>query len=97
MVLMYMYFFFQAEDGIRDIGVTGVQTCALPISEVGQVPAAAFRNRRQTLYQFRGASRAARGTPRRGVQGRGGSCRPPGGRERGVEGKGGDFGGGPIL
>src|SRR3712207_8536084 len=24
------YFFFQAEDGIRDIGVTGVQTCALP-------------------------------------------------------------------
>src|SRR3712207_8114788 len=27
-----LYFFFQAEDGIRDIGVTGVQTCALPIS-----------------------------------------------------------------
>src|SRR3712207_8267876 len=27
-------FFFQAEDGIRDIGVTGVQTCALPISAV---------------------------------------------------------------
>src|SRR3712207_2491602 len=27
----YMFFFFQAEDGIRDIGVTGVQTCALPI------------------------------------------------------------------
>src|SRR3712207_7154316 len=26
-----MVFFFQAEDGIRDIGVTGVQTCALPI------------------------------------------------------------------
>src|SRR3712207_7939973 len=25
------WFFFQAEDGIRDIGVTGVQTCALPI------------------------------------------------------------------
>src|SRR5258707_2601889 len=25
------FFFFQAEDGIRDIGVTGVQTCALPI------------------------------------------------------------------
>src|SRR5258707_12787734 len=25
--------FFQAEDGIRDIGVTGVQTCALPIGE----------------------------------------------------------------
>src|SRR3712207_756186 len=27
--------FFQAEDGIRDIGVTGVQTCALPISDAG--------------------------------------------------------------
>src|SRR6202162_3011592 len=26
-----MFFFFQAEDGIRDIVVTGVQTCALPI------------------------------------------------------------------
>src|SRR5947209_4190485 len=29
---MCSFFFFQAEDGIRDIGVTGVQTCALPIS-----------------------------------------------------------------
>src|SRR3712207_9006255 len=27
----HVFFFFQAEDGIRDIGVTGVQTCALPI------------------------------------------------------------------
>ena len=26
-----LIFFFQAEDGIRGIGVTGVQTCALPI------------------------------------------------------------------
>src|SRR3712207_7194235 len=32
-----MFFFFQAEDGIRDIGVTGVQTCALPISREGCV------------------------------------------------------------
>src|SRR3712207_6850781 len=30
---LWLFFFFQAEDGIRDIGVTGVQTCALPISE----------------------------------------------------------------
>src|SRR3712207_9325996 len=29
--LFLFFFFFQAEDGIRDIGVTGVQTCALPI------------------------------------------------------------------
>src|SRR5256886_8965793 len=28
-------FFFQAEDGIRDLTVTGVQTCALPISCIG--------------------------------------------------------------
>src|SRR5256885_11736594 len=31
-----LFFFFQAEDGIRDYKVTGVQTCALPIS----IPAA---------------------------------------------------------
>src|SRR6266511_3225947 len=30
--LEYFFFFFQAEDGIRDFHVTGVQTCALPIS-----------------------------------------------------------------
>ena len=29
--MIVFFFFFQAEDGIRDIGVTGVQTCALPI------------------------------------------------------------------
>src|SRR5699024_11450316 len=29
--LSLLYFFFQAEDGIRDRNVTGVQTCALPI------------------------------------------------------------------
>src|SRR2546422_11338450 len=28
------FFFFQAEDGIRDVAVTGVQTCALPISRI---------------------------------------------------------------
>src|SRR5208282_957844 len=32
MVLICFFFFFQAEDGIRDATVTGVQTCALPIS-----------------------------------------------------------------
>src|SRR5690606_40308774 len=33
-VLLYL-FFFQAEDGIRDFHVTGVQTCALPIYFLG--------------------------------------------------------------
>src|SRR5437588_4181704 len=45
----YFFFFFQAEDGIRDHCVTGVQTCALPISRrlryLGARPAAA-RSRR---------------------------------------------------
>src|SRR2546430_6640514 len=30
--VLLFFFFFQAEDGIRDLTVTGVQTCALPIS-----------------------------------------------------------------
>src|SRR2546429_5408979 len=31
MCFSHFFFFFQAEDGIRDVAVTGVQTCALPI------------------------------------------------------------------
>src|SRR5258708_19592735 len=38
---LFGFFFFQAEDGIRDDLVTGVQTCALPISGL---PAAPFWN-----------------------------------------------------
>src|SRR5215510_15694007 len=34
--MIVLFFFFQAEDGIRDGHVTGVQTCALPISAAGQ-------------------------------------------------------------
>src|SRR3989441_9406433 len=33
--MFFFFFFFQAEDGIRDKLVTGVQTCALPISTTG--------------------------------------------------------------
>src|SRR5690625_6469615 len=33
--MLLFVFFFQAEDGIRDGHVTGVQTCALPISRLG--------------------------------------------------------------
>src|SRR5438067_2924221 len=32
LLVFFFFFFFQAEDGIRDRNVTGVQTCALPIS-----------------------------------------------------------------
>src|SRR5436309_7541750 len=37
--LNFFVFFFQAEDGIRDFHVTGVQTCALPISKRRAAPA----------------------------------------------------------
>src|SRR5437588_7114343 len=43
-----LFFFFQAEDGIRDHCVTGVQTCALPISilPISQLPWLIFAYRR---------------------------------------------------
>src|SRR3989449_4869316 len=44
------FFFFQAEDGIRDVAVTGVQTCALPICPGGAQPA------RSSRYTARSAS-----------------------------------------
>src|SRR3989454_9308292 len=37
---VFFFFFFQAEDGIRDYKVTGVQTCALPISQLRAAAAA---------------------------------------------------------
>src|SRR2546425_9506660 len=37
MDFFYFFFFFQAEDGIRDKLVTGVQTCALPISLINGI------------------------------------------------------------
>src|SRR5215510_15957175 len=38
--VVVVFFFFQAEDGIRDGHVTGVQTCALPISRPCFIPSA---------------------------------------------------------
>src|SRR6266496_5172801 len=40
---MFFFFFFQAEDGIRDLYVTGVQTCALPISRESRAALAGGR------------------------------------------------------
>src|SRR5205809_7483647 len=74
------FFFFQAEDGIRDVAVTGVQTCALPICclapRAGQTrcgagspsPAAAPAGLRRT------PARRPRGSGRSGQIGRA-SCR----------------------
>src|SRR5688572_32058367 len=45
----FFFFFFQAEDGIRDLTVTGVQTCALPISSNG-IQFSCFRNSPMPLF-----------------------------------------------
>src|SRR5688500_20270869 len=50
-----VYFFFQAEDGIRDYKVTGVQTCALPISHYVVAALSVDRGQRRAC----GASREA--------------------------------------
>src|SRR5256885_4763567 len=58
MYYLVFFFFFQAEDGIRDYKVTGVQTCALPISQ----------RLSRTAYGYGGSSDVARhGNNRRRV------------------------------
>src|SRR5207249_6288761 len=69
------FFFFQAEDGIRDRNVTGVQTCALPIWRGGRPPTQ--RHRRQVL----GLKAVVPGPAARG--GRHGGCGGPAGRRAG--------------
>src|SRR5207249_8582914 len=70
----FFFFFFQAEDGIRDRNVTGVQTCALPISvDVsdsihGRALQPLFRPAERALRVLR-AGRVARG-PRPDAQSR---------------------------
>src|SRR6266436_945901 len=55
------FFFFQAEDGIRDVAVTGVQTCALPISdqELRRRPAARRPGQSVRPRHIRAGQRAA--------------------------------------
>src|SRR6266498_4658410 len=61
------FFFFQAEDGIRDADVTGVQTCALPISRACPRGPARARPARRTRLAAAGprwwAVTAARSVP----------------------------------
>src|SRR5438445_9950742 len=60
------FFFFQAEDGIRDIGVTGVQTCALPISSTAtRTPRPRGGRRRSSLRRSAGRTGRARSEERR--------------------------------
>src|SRR5262249_58693705 len=51
---MLIYFFFQAEDGIRDWSVTGVQTCALPIFALLHLQRAAGELERRARGRRRG-------------------------------------------
>src|SRR3712207_8363142 len=51
---MWIFFFFQAEDGIRDIGVTGVQTCALPILDYLVSSLWVIRHNQSSASQARG-------------------------------------------
>src|SRR2546425_7674937 len=48
-LLLFYCFFFQAEDGIRDKLVTGVQTCALPISS-GAIDGESFRSAHGEIF-----------------------------------------------
>src|SRR5690349_22374317 len=64
----FIFFFFQAEDGIRDLYVTGVQTCALPISRCGRrAPRRPLHrdNRRTGAGRPGGAFLVATGLPER--------------------------------
>src|SRR2546426_9940971 len=77
MVLFYFFFFFQAEDGIRDYKVTGVQTCALPIYP-GRARRSEHPPRPQTRASRRGARDPPAGRPRPGApRGAGDGGRPP--------------------
>src|SRR5207344_3131690 len=73
------FFFFQAEDGIRDADVTGVQTCALPISPGGRADRAGapqFRPRhRGEDRDQRGDGGLPAGVPAGGGGGGGGHVR----------------------
>ena len=56
-LFVFFFFFFQAEDGIRDDLVTGVQTCALPISVLerrrimGFQPAGDYASKQQSHHE----------------------------------------------
>src|SRR2546430_11055072 len=76
-------FFFQAEDGIRDLTVTGVQTCALPISLTGGRRRRAAHARPRRPRGLEHGSRRGAGLPPRALSpasGRArrgaGPCRP---------------------
>src|SRR5206468_8079184 len=60
---VYVGFFFQAEDGIRDLIVTGVQTCALPILEIDRQQLGGEHTEGRTVGGH-GGEQASSGDPR---------------------------------
>src|SRR5262249_58049521 len=86
-------FFFQAEDGIRDWSVTGVQTCALPICRHQGPPAARTRlGGDEGGFRRRGSGRTGCEDVRgRHSHGGGGGGRGAGGGRGGGEGGGGEM------
>src|SRR5205807_3505586 len=63
---VHFFFFFQAEDGIRDYKVTGVQTCALPICRRADPPVRGGGPlTRRLLWRARAGGAAAGGPSRR--------------------------------
>src|SRR2546426_4323896 len=58
--VLLFFFFFQAEDGIRDYKVTGVQTCALPISSMRVAMSASLNCTDFQAVQFKLADMATR-------------------------------------
>src|SRR5258706_1789247 len=62
--MCYVFFFFQAEDGIRDWSVTGVQTCALPISVMDGSAGGCVEQALRAHVLGRGGGRRARGDDR---------------------------------
>src|SRR2546422_7864164 len=67
--ILLFFFFFQAEDGIRDVAVTGVQTCALPIFRFLLLESASSRlTGSKRLQNF---AQGLTANPRRPVRGKG--------------------------
>src|SRR5260370_15248329 len=62
--VLLIFFFFQAEDGIRDSSVTGVQTCALPICVDDRKPEVRRRHQRLDAVAAADLERHHRAEPR---------------------------------
>src|SRR3989442_6982576 len=73
----FIFFFFQAEDGIRDADVTGVQTCALPISSARRHRVRALLRHVRGEGPRRRPARTARAAAARDAKLTGGGVRNP--------------------